>query len=559
MSDTPGTSGDSTVVRKVILTHKGGSRAGQKDELPVRHHAEITIGRDPSSVVRFAPDTDDLVSRNHAKISQDRSDPSRFLLTDLGSRNGTFVNRQRISHTVAIHVGDVIQLGAGGPELLFDLEPRPPSGMRATRLADSPPVPPTRLGGATSRTPGEAARPPVGRETVERMISSSQRRSRAIAVNIAALLLVVVAAVAAWLLLRQGTVQRQVGEIRRSADEVRQAQQNQPLPAREIAKRYGTSSVLIEFSWKLEHAPSGAQLYQRYVQGMPAYLRTSDGIEPWLITDSEGGSNKAIFADGSGSGFVVTSNGFILTNRHVAENWQSSYQLPLPGKLYQHTGDGYEELGEIGEADAPYLARWAPAKARYVDGQMSGTAVEARLNYLDVTFPKTRLRIPGRLVRVSDRADVALIKIDLPTDVPPVELFDSSRVAEPGDEVTILGYPEVSPNVAVRVRRSDPSSLRDEWQEVPDPTVTAGHIGRVIRAQTRTGSEAAYESWSEVGNVFQLDVNATGAGTSGGPIFDGRGRVIGILTSARQADVRISLAIPIRYGMELMGITPVTQ
>jgi S1-C subfamily serine protease len=43
-------------------------------------------------------------------------------------------------------------------------------------------------------------------------------------------------------------------------------------------------------------------------------------------------------------------------------------------------------------------------------------------------------------------------------------------------------------------------------------------------------------------------------GNSGGPMFDDQGRVTAIFTLGRHMDVNISGAIPIRYGMELMGV-----
>lgn len=554
MTDAGSGADNGTVIQKVVLKHRSGSRKDQVDSLSLREHPEITIGRDPSANVRFAPDSDDLVSRNHAKIGLAPGEALKFTLTDLGSRNGTFVNRQRVSGSVALNPGDVIQLGAGGPEIEFDLDPRPPAAVKATRLADAPAPPPTRI--------GETARPApsgVGRETVERMISTSQRSSRSTVVIVAAAFVVLVAAVSAWMLLRSSDVQRTVGEIQRDQEATRRVVEDRPATARDIASRFGSSAVLIEFSWKLEYTPSGSQVYHRYIKGKPAYLQAGQGIEPWLITDSEGGTNEPITGSGSGSGFVVTANGFILTNRHVAANWHTSYRLSLPGKLFRETQEGYEELGDIGPDAAPYLGNWVPSKALHVDGRMSGKLMEGRLNYLDVTFPKTKLRVPARLVRVSDRADVALVRIDLPTDVPPVELYDNYADVQPGDSVTVLGYPGVSPDVAVRVRQVDPLNPQDEWKEIPDPTVTAGHIGRVIRGEAPVGAEGAYDYWSEVGDVFQLDVNATGAGNSGGPVFDEKGRVIGIFTYSRETDVRISFAVPIRYGMELMGITPVTQ
>ena len=52
---------------------------------------------------------DDLVSRNHAMIQ--RTDSSHYILIDMGSRNGSFINGRRISTPARLRNGDKLTLG----------------------------------------------------------------------------------------------------------------------------------------------------------------------------------------------------------------------------------------------------------------------------------------------------------------------------------------------------------------------------------------------------------------------------------------------------------------
>jgi serine/threonine protein kinase len=59
-----------------------------------------------------------IISRRHAKIQRENGE---FILYDLDSRNGTFINGQRLSST-QFHIlvsGDVIEFGSGGVKLTF--------------------------------------------------------------------------------------------------------------------------------------------------------------------------------------------------------------------------------------------------------------------------------------------------------------------------------------------------------------------------------------------------------------------------------------------------------
>src|SRR5262245_54004158 len=106
----------------IVLRHMSGSKAKKEDFFKLANFKEITIGRDLTSSVRFGEDEDFMVSRHHARIIQNPALPSLFLITDLNSINGTFVNDQRINGTFGLKKGDVVRLGVGGPVFQFDIE-----------------------------------------------------------------------------------------------------------------------------------------------------------------------------------------------------------------------------------------------------------------------------------------------------------------------------------------------------------------------------------------------------------------------------------------------------
>lgn len=94
-----------------------GPDKGQRFELP---DEQIIIGRDSSQI----PLTDNTASRRHVDISLK---DGVYVLTDLESANGTFINGTRVRSPQAIRVGD--QLRIGRTLMVFGSQP----GIRSTR------------------------------------------------------------------------------------------------------------------------------------------------------------------------------------------------------------------------------------------------------------------------------------------------------------------------------------------------------------------------------------------------------------------------------------------
>jgi len=86
--------------KSLIVTH--GTHAGESTPLA----DAVLIGRAADCQLRL--DDDDYVSTRHARIARG---PDGYVLEDLGSTNGTFVNNHRISSPTPIAIGDTVRIG----------------------------------------------------------------------------------------------------------------------------------------------------------------------------------------------------------------------------------------------------------------------------------------------------------------------------------------------------------------------------------------------------------------------------------------------------------------
>jgi predicted component of type VI protein secretion system len=128
------------------LVMRSGPTPGKVHEL---NKEIVTIGREASADIVIA---DAEVSRAHARLV---SKPGGVIIEDLGSTNGTFVNKQRITAPRAIAAGDEITLGES---IVLGVETE---GVAATVVAASAKVPPAPRTAAAAPQAAPVPPPPA--------------------------------------------------------------------------------------------------------------------------------------------------------------------------------------------------------------------------------------------------------------------------------------------------------------------------------------------------------------------------------------------------------------
>lgn len=146
----------------------------------------IRIGRMPDSDVDFDPEVDLDASGRHAEI---RAESGRYLLVDTGSRNGTWLNGQRIKHA-ALGPGDEIEFGRGGPKLEIDSVrdgwSRPPRAAVHDPDERHPRFDPLAMPITTATRLDDLPLPPEPRGTDDRPSRAALRRRRSVFAWVAA-------------------------------------------------------------------------------------------------------------------------------------------------------------------------------------------------------------------------------------------------------------------------------------------------------------------------------------------------------------------------------------
>lgn len=134
---------------------------GTQRELPLKKQRYI-VGRQSDAGIRL-PDAS--VSRQHAELV---IDDDRMVIKDLGSSNGTFVNRKRVNQQ-ELTAGDLVSVGPFVFVVCIDGEP--PSIDAEEALAEGMPVTQTPAPSAAAR-PAPISMPPAKAAPATRPVSA---------------------------------------------------------------------------------------------------------------------------------------------------------------------------------------------------------------------------------------------------------------------------------------------------------------------------------------------------------------------------------------------------
>jgi S1-C subfamily serine protease len=394
--------------------------------------------------------------------------------------------------------------------------------------------------------------------------------------------------------------QKQAEEHKKAAEDQKKFAEGLGLSAQQIADKFGNATAQVNMDWRLYDQMTGRPVFQltrtdfvpvgkgkKEKKALPAYVLLPNGaVVRWLTLEDDLRSNIKIGARGSGTGFAVSENGFMLTNKHVAAAWNLRFGPSDPandskyGFLYKYyvprqakKKKPQPELVDVIDLqnDEKYeqaiedLWNWVPATGGIIFHPDISTAVGAgnipdpsksgnrtffgRNDMLQVQFANSRGLISGILVNFSNYSDAALIKVDTPQLLKKLDIASDDTVAV-GEPVIAIGFPSVASTVLAESSTVENQQYRKITDVVPQPFVSEGIVA-VISPAVKTENGVTFGG--REGDQIQMSINSTGAGNSGGPVFNKKGVVVGLFTYGRQrGGAQTTVAIPIKYGRDLL-------
>jgi len=411
-----------------------GARAGQIEAF---RKGYIGLGRHPLSDVRFDAERDLDVSSRHAAIVRKTEG---FVLQDLGSRNGTFVNGKRVNSDTLLKGGDVIGFGANGPALEFDVieaDTDLPATTAAEGLADRASAPRELYHAAPRQSTGVRIAVEVARQTAQ------LRRTTKVLIG----LLLIVGTGFTWMQLdgrRRANDLRQLQDradslMRESRaltsqfqtqlqgvrDALKASQDETARLRREVSASGGDASSVARLRTQLD----AAERRQRALVGASGVdyraisHRNQDAVAIVLVEYSDGERF-------SGTAFTIDSMGTMITNKHIL----------------------------VGE---------------------DGTKTPRRLG---VIFSGSTQFWRAEMIGVSPEADVGVFRVLIKGGTPRVSGLAKTREGlERGDPVAILGYP----------LGFDLPMESQGGQPIAEPTLTVGTVSKSLTAVVQVDAYGA--------------------------------------------------------------------
>ena len=465
-----------------------GSRTGQRERF---EKSPVTIGRHPLSDLKLDPEIDLDVSARHAEL---REWNGGWTVVDQGSTNGTFVNGVRILGQRRLTDGDTLGLGANGPQLEVRIADAP----RATVISDpagaavGPDVAPVgsrgaASSGATDRTarpePSSAAMPVRPRRDTSLRIAAAVRAETASLKRMFALAVGALIVIAA--------VAAALWQRRASSRE-----------AELLALIARSESASVPLKQMVERMQARDSLFSRLLAERDAALTS----EAQAGREMVGHSDRQSMAQ--------------LSERVAQETRQRQAINQMDFPRVHDLNDPAVAL-IVSDLDGTYIG--ATAFAVSADGLL---VTNRHIVRTTSGHPPRRIRVlmanttgwrNAQLVRTSEEDDLALLRLEPGAPVPVVAgVSRTARDTRVGSPVATIGYPHAI------------------------DTPMEG-TGLDVRARTTTTAGTVSKRLSD---VLQIDSYA-GKGSSGSPVFDVRGNVVGVIYGGEaESRGRIVYAVP---------------